>query len=744
VTTYHDPAARVGAAVAELYTPVVVANVFGTVTHSKTGTSKSAFHPPTAPSMMRQRCTSVFSQWRLILTRQSIWLASLAGSILTTKALMMGAMMDSPLYLLLAQVGVTASAALIQTVCPNQSIDGGAPGSPSRTSAWTMAWSLILLFTDSACLIVGYKVLRYSGSLPAAVMILSLPGGHILRRLTDLSFLEGALRCFCFLCGFALVLLWDFRLNVTSRDMSIAWLALSTAVGVISGRCLPGFLRPENVPERLRIWPAYVLLPVGLVAYLDEGLQGLHRVSGPQGACLLPLNLSLTSTAWLLKDALAPVMRSGSGGNSVQTAKHRQTWPGGCSWICLLGLISLGSWLIPGYPVFVSFVQCLGYVVAMLACTGRNEVTSASARSTPWAAVDDRENCSDEAQCLQDDVEAAEKETTELTDCSDLSHGGRLDQRLSLFAAATVWILFALSRLAPGPEGDTLLSVRINQGHSYPADLDIVIAAYDRPATETMRDLNALLELPPLQESTSRVFLYDKGAQAIGPYENIHESLSNKTELRIIQLENMGKEGETYLHHITTHWDDLGRHSLFVQEHAHDFDWMKQRIADYFIEDTGFMSLSYQGKLWNQCRDVRSKSWPGFARAVARTLRMVRPDTACRDLILTFRGQFLASAARIRGNNKSLYEQLLGGLLGMSSWMHQPEYIEKGLTAGNTDSLIDPAFGYVLERLWGEIMGCSSARIAHRSPSLLSSYVRSVWFGQKFPREDVQCLDHPV
>ena len=56
--------------------------------------------------------------------------------------------------------------------------------------------------------------------------------------------------------------------------------------------------------------------------------------------------------------------------------------------------------------------------------------------------------------------------------------------------------------------------------------------------------------------------------------------------------------------------------------------------------------------------------------------------------------------------------------------------------------LVDPVFGYTLERLRGIIMRCSDRHIAHRSPSLLGSYVRSVWFGQKVAIEDGQCLDH--
>lgn len=75
------------------------------------------------------------------------------------------------------------------------------------------------------------------------------------------------------------------------------------------------------------------------------------------------------------------------------------------------------------------------------------------------------------------------------------------------------------------------------------------------------------------------------------------------------------------------------------------------------------------------------------------------------------------------------------------SWMHTKKALQSPWVGTQSDSLVDPVFGYTLERLWGMIMHCSNSRIAERGPSLLGSYVRSRWFGQKVPLEDVQCMD---
>ena len=109
--------------------------------------------------------------------------------------------------------------------------------------------------------------------------------------------------------------------------------------------------------------------------------------------------------------------------------------------------------------------------------------------------------------------------------------------------------------------------------------------------------------------------------------------------------------------------------------------------------------------------------------------------------LLTFRGQFLVSDARIRSNSKAMYTVFLHGLIDAGSWMHAPALLRSPWINAELESLNDPVLGYTIERLWGVIMRCSNRHVAKCSPSLLGSYIRSVWFGQKVTFEDVRCLD---
>lgn len=156
------------------------------------------------------------------------------------------------------------------------------------------------------------------------------------------------------------------------------------------------------------------------------------------------------------------------------------------------------------------------------------------------------------------------------------------------------------------------------------------------------------------------------------------------------------------------------------------------------------MSLSYEGKLWKQCEHLSAGSCSGVTTAVSLVSEMVRPGGECQDSVLIFRAQSLASSARIRGNDRAIYSELLDKLLDSTSWMYATEVLRSPWTASREVSLAYSVFGYALERLWGVVMRCSNDRLAFRSPSLLGSYARSVWFGQKVPIEDVQCLDRAI
>lgn len=153
---------------------------------------------------------------------------------------------------------------------------------------------------------------------------------------------------------------------------------------------------------------------------------------------------------------------------------------------------------------------------------------------------------------------------------------------------------------------------------------------------------------------------------------------------------------------------------------------LKQRIADCFVQEPGFMSLSYEGKLWTQSQHLAAGIWPTITEPVSQILDKLWRSDKYQDIVLIYRGQFIVSGSRIRSNERRLYNELLTELLALESWMHRSEYSRDPWTDGGADTHTNPAFGYVLERLRGIIMQCSNDDVANRNPSLLASYVRSV------------------
>jgi len=93
--------------------------------------------------------------------------------------------------------------------------------------------------------------------------------------------------------------------------------------------------------------------------------------------------------------------------------------------------------------------------------------------------------------------------------------------------------------------------------------------------------------------------------------------------------------------------------------------------------------------------------------------------TADTKVLLTYKSQFIASAARIRGSSassnkrKQLFKNLYDALTNPESWAHNfpPRSNPKDFIPSvhsRSDSLQKPYLGYTLERLWGMLMQCGA------------------------------------
>ncbi|RMY22295.1 hypothetical protein D0867_02803 [Hortaea werneckii] len=269
--------------------------------------------------------------------------------------------------------------------------------------------------------------------------------------------------------------------------------------------------------------------------------------------------------------------------------------------------------------------------------------------------------------------------------------------------------------------------------------LDLVIARYDESAEQVANDINALVMLPNLGPLNPNVIIYDKAENAnTSTWANdLEDLLLPHIPLTVVVKPNIGREAEAYLGHIIDHWDDLADHTLFSQAAAHDIHALRRRLQDYFVPETGFLTLSYVGGFCSHCSGCKDLAGWGEQDGVLDDIySMFNNGSHCQDLVLAYRGQFIVSRNRIRSNDIKAYQHLRNQLIDMNDDKHKMPYLDQNWMAGRRDRLDAPNFGFTIERMWGAIMQCSDQRIAKECPSLLAGLL-----GNRMPLGACQCLD---
>ncbi|KAF2444209.1 hypothetical protein P171DRAFT_455094 [Karstenula rhodostoma CBS 690.94] len=254
---------------------------------------------------------------------------------------------------------------------------------------------------------------------------------------------------------------------------------------------------------------------------------------------------------------------------------------------------------------------------------------------------------------------------------------------------------------------------------------EIVISMYKEPSDQVAYLVSALRNMDNVGRD-AKVHIYVKDMNA-----NIEEIQQVTGANKVTALPNIGREGETYLKHILGNWDTLARETIFLQADVHNPREFYPRVRDYFVPGrTGMLSLGWSGQVCNcdTCGDrfgFRDTTYlfPEISNRINNAAK-------CDEVLLSYKGQFIASAKRIRGIDKSIYQDLHEAYVKQDSWAHQEEYLQ-----GRPDSMDAPVFGYTMERMWNLIFQCNSMEIAWKCPTLLSGHR----IGGNV--EDCQCLD---
>jgi hypothetical protein len=248
---------------------------------------------------------------------------------------------------------------------------------------------------------------------------------------------------------------------------------------------------------------------------------------------------------------------------------------------------------------------------------------------------------------------------------------------------------------------------------------------YDEDFGNVARMLSAIKATSHISKLSQRVIIYTK-------HSNADDALLKFiTGADVVEkLENRGREGGTFLHHILHRWDDLAEQTLFIQAHVHNMREFIPRLNNYLRPTTGMLSLGFAGVLCD-CDGCSDRwGWSDDYGLVSTMYQQIYNRT-CSHALLAYKGQFVASARRIRGIPHHLYKKLYDGIISLEDgWAH-----DKTIVKGRPDSPSAPFLGYTVERLWSILMQCSEPRIAVKCPSLLSRWRTG---GNV---EDCQCLD---
>lgn len=291
------------------------------------------------------------------------------------------------------------------------------------------------------------------------------------------------------------------------------------------------------------------------------------------------------------------------------------------------------------------------------------------------------------------------------------------------FIILGLWMAFIIENFTKRSTTAPGLPLALDLAYRPHVDMEIVISMYHEPLDSVNYLIASLKAIPSL--SSAIVHIYTKDEHANLETIQQHTGADNVT-----QLTNVGREGETYLRHIVDNWDSLARHTLFIQGEVHNPRELFPRVRDYYDpERTGMLGLGFSGNVCD-CKSCGDR-WGWSDSVVYSIFADIYPRVLCSELLLSYKGQFIASARRIRGVQREVYEKLLDALVMEDSWAHREDYLK-----GRKDSLNAPFFGFTLERLWNVLLQCSDLDVAWRCPTLLSGRRSG---GDK---GDCQCFDY--
>nr|POE46772.1 hypothetical protein CFP56_71004 [Quercus suber] len=613
----------------------------------------------------------------------------------------------------------------------------------ARQAHTTWAWGLYVVGVSGA-LLCTYQAILHTPNFLLLLMVASLdwqPPFH----LVGIHDLELVMRHLAFTSGVCVLYVSDFRLIPLGIILSLL-LAGFAGITVLSQRlsvvntetalALP--TSPSQSIER----PSVLIVSPSVAALVTTQVLTALLLLRYENPTAIAYSGSITSPTEIVVSVVASAVALESGCFIARPLRPFCT-----TQLCqmssverfVLGLAFTGATAAAssfhGILLHSSIGQAVGYSIASLAMFGADPLVGRfdNSEESKIDRLAHLETSQSHARCNSDWTPLRQAIT--FIKASKISPVTIFLLVLSIFS----WLgaLYNLNGLVTPPL--SMLEPNIDFSYQPRAAFDIVVSYYEEPLDGVVRRLKLLTDLQRLQSLNPRVFVYSKSHSQNTSYvlSELEDRLPN-LNFSVRSLPNTGREAGSYLHHIVEQWDELAKHTLFVQAEMHHDRLSLRRISDYFRPETGFLSIQTKSAYCSNCSDCYDRDWGEDSDVLIDLYRTANSGADCKNIVFTYKGQFIASAARIRGNSIQMYQKLLDDLSNGSSPLHKPSYTESPRHRGLVDSLNAPIFGFTLERMWGVLLQCSEMRIAERCPSLLSGMLSRV---NDADVADCQCLD---
>ncbi|RDW95111.1 hypothetical protein BP5796_00874 [Coleophoma crateriformis] len=243
---------------------------------------------------------------------------------------------------------------------------------------------------------------------------------------------------------------------------------------------------------------------------------------------------------------------------------------------------------------------------------------------------------------------------------------------------------------------------------------------------------------------TPRITIYTKDSSPEAQNKLLDAAGIDASNIKL--LSNIGGVTATFLEHILHFWDTLPSHTIFLDaapQTIKNWELITARFNDYYegpaghpFPDTMLPSSTFLhlGDLTtcdcHSCSDT--SGWNDTFHLVPSMFGAAHPglSTSCKSTIITHGNNFVASASRIRGLKKDVWETLYSAISNedlSNAWAHDKVKVGAAwgmMIDGHKDTLQKPFLGHTIERLWAILLQCSNRDVAWKCPNMETRWRR--------------------